>query len=102
MEFNKNTDLDIVNPGTVRIARVSRTEFGISGDFYLFKNINNKGMVDLIINRVAVGNNPIQIQRKQGKLCDFVSSDDTFYPALLKSSNFPEPQCPFPKVSWLI
>lgn len=99
LEFNKNTDLNIINPGSVRIARLTRTEFGVSGDIYLFKSINNKGLVDMIINRVAVGNNPIQVHRKQGKLCDFIQTDDQFYPKLVKSSNFPEPQCPFPKVS---
>lgn len=69
------------------------------GDVYIFKSINNKGVVDLVINRVAPGGNPIQVHRKTGKLCDFVLTDDQFYPQLVKSSNLPEPQCPFPKVS---
>lgn len=91
--------MNLINPGSVRIARTSKKyEYGISGTMYVFKSISNKGTVSLVVHRTGVTGAQIEVYRKQGILCDFIQNDEDFYPHLMKASDLPEPQCPFPKV----
>ncbi|XP_017001429.2 uncharacterized protein CheA7a [Drosophila takahashii] len=91
--------------GTLRMKKVSRNKFVVSGDFEFKLNMADQQKIALMVFTYD------QNTKKRGAMvlnvnkpfCQFIKEDEDTYPQILKVSNLPEQgKCPFPKGKYQI
>lgn len=112
-----NTDPNLIDYGTVRVKKINRNQFALTGNFELKKNIGNEKQVRLdgvkliftfvifdsqIVFEIFLPSGDLLIRNKQ-PMCDFTKKDTLVWPDLIDASNLPKNRpCPFPKGNYTI
>ncbi|KXJ77183.1 hypothetical protein RP20_CCG008150 [Aedes albopictus] len=97
---DSRTDPATMDWGTVRVTRVARNTFTISGTFSTRRALGNETRMSLeVLAKDYTGSFHQRLFWKEQPLCEFFDTENKYFPAVRKVSNFPEKgTCPFPKM----
>lgn len=96
-----NIDRDYIDMGTLRINKISRNTFGLSGTVLFHKNLGDDVKAEIIVlhgpNKGHVYASPKE------SICKFTAEEKKVYPDLVEASNLPQPgTCPIPKNNYTV
>lgn len=96
-----NIDSEYIDKGTLRIKKISRNTFGLSGTVFVHKNLGDDVKAEIII---LHGPNKGRVFASQKEsICKFTAEEKNVYPDLVEASNLPEPgTCPIPKNNYTV
>jgi hypothetical protein len=89
---------NFVDYGTLKLMRNRKLkQYIVTGNFTLHKDIGNEKLLVMEV----FNERRFRLIRLQFPFCDYMKKDDTFWPNLVKSSDFPDDNpCPFPAVKY--
>lgn len=86
--------------GTLRIRKVSRNTFALSGTVMILKTLGDDVKLEVIIMH---GRKTRVYAPPKESICKFIAEEKRIYPGLVEVSNFPEPgTCPILKNNYTI
>ncbi|KAH8387268.1 hypothetical protein KR093_006021 [Drosophila rubida] len=100
-----NDDEKWIDWGDLRMKKVARNQFTLTGSFEVKRNLGDEQKVSM---QVFMYDDSTQekgpmVMNVEKPFCQFVNEDEDTYPYVQKASNLPEQgQCPFPKGSYTI
>ncbi|KAI8035439.1 uncharacterized protein LOC128260668 [Drosophila gunungcola] len=94
-----------VDWGTLRMKKIGRNQFAVSGDFEFKLNMGDEQKITLrvfVYDSKASRKGPL-VMNVNKPFCKFIKEDEDTYPHIQKVSNLPEQgKCPFPKGKYTI
>lgn len=96
-----NFDHEYIDMGTLRVKKISRNTFGLSGTVLVHKNLGDDVKAEIIVLRGP--NKDRFYTSKSESICKFTSEEKKVYPDLVEASNLPAPgTCPIPKNNYTV
>lgn len=96
-----NVDREYIDMGTLRIKKISRNTFGLSGTLLINKNLGDDVKAEVLVLHGPKKGRFYGSQKES--ICKFIAEEKKVYPDLVEASNLPEPgTCPIPKNNYTI
>ncbi|KAG5673764.1 hypothetical protein PVAND_003784 [Polypedilum vanderplanki] len=99
----KLKDNDYIDFGTLRVTKVKKNYYSISGNFEIKQNLGNEKKILLEIKSKTTGS---LIYKREDLLCTFLQKENLIIPGLIQKSNIPTDVmtdlCPFPSGDYWI
>lgn len=87
--------------GTLRINKISRNTFGLSGTVLIHKNLGDDVKAEVLVLHGPKKGRVYASQKES--ICKFTAEEKKVYPDLVAASNLPEPgTCPIPKNNYTV
>ncbi|XP_055645007.1 uncharacterized protein LOC129780600 [Toxorhynchites rutilus septentrionalis] len=97
-----DSDRGLIDYGTLRMNKKTRSSFMISGNFTVLQNVGREYLTSFELVQV-IGDQSRPIVRAEQNFCQFYSTDYDMLLALRSVSNWPpKDSCPFPKGEYYI
>ncbi|ALC49794.1 CheA7a [Drosophila busckii] len=107
--FERNSmfenDAKWVDWGSLRVKKVGRNKFALTGEFEMKLNLGDEQKLSLQVFTYDAANKKKgpMVMNVNKPFCQFISEDEDTYPHLQAASNLPEKgECPFPKGEYSI